>query len=118
MQLRIEHSGAVVVLKCSGRMVAGNGLKTLHRMATAQHASQLIVDLAEVPVVDAAGLGKLLHIREWCAAQGICLTLVHPTSHVREVLAVTALDSVLAVRSPEDEAEPDLLLRQYVCAES
>jgi anti-anti-sigma factor len=116
LQLSAQRSEDVAVLQCRGRMVAGEDLKELHRMATAQRAAGLVIDLREVETVDAAGLGTLLRVRQWCDSRGTSLKLVNLNRRVREVLALTALDSVIEVQSTvlDDEG----LLREWACAES
>jgi anti-anti-sigma factor len=117
LQLLVQHSGDIVLLKCKGRMVAGDGLKALQRTATAKRASGLVIDLGEVESLDAAGLGTLLRVRQWCNTQGMSLQLINPNKQAREVLAMTALDSVLEVH-PKSEADVEGLQREWACAEN
>jgi anti-anti-sigma factor len=118
LQLSAKRSGDKVVLQCTGRMVAGEGLKGLHKTATAQRAAVLVMDLRGVETVDAAGLGTLLRIRQWCSAQGTGLKLINLNRHVREVLALTALDSVIEVRPTEAAGDSGVLPREWACAET
>ena len=118
LQLLVQRSGETVVLKCSGRLVAGDGLDALQRTARAQRASVLLIDLAGADSLDAAGLGALLAVREWCASQTTVLKLLNPSQHVREILALTALDSVLEVRPEESESDLEVQMREWACAES
>jgi anti-anti-sigma factor len=118
LQLSIKRAGNMAVLQCAGRMVAGEGLKTLQKTASAQRAAGLIIDLRKVETVDAAGLGTLLRIRQWCNAQGMSLKLINLNRHVREVLALTALDSVIELQPAESSDEFQVLLREWACAES
>lgn len=118
LQFLTQRAGDIVVLQCTGRMVAGDGLKSLQRMAIAQRAAGLIVDLRGVESLDAAGLGTLLRIRQWCEAQGMSLKLINPSKQVREVLSLTALDSVIQLQPAESAREVEVLLREWACAES
>jgi anti-anti-sigma factor len=118
LQLLAQRVRNTVVLQCTGRMVAGEGLKGFQRTASAQRAAALIIDLQRVEAVDAAGLGTLLRIKQWCDAQGMNLKLINPGKHVQEVLALTALDSVLDVRPAESDSDVQALLREWACAES
>ena len=115
LQLLIQRSQDAVMLKCLGKMVAGEGLNLVQRTALAQHASSLTFDFSGVETLDAAGLGMLLRVRQWCDSQGTTLKLTHPNKHVREVLAVTSLDSVLEIypTSGEDVEAP----REWVYVE-
>lgn len=118
LQLLPQRSGHTVVLRCTGRMVAGEGLKALQTTAMAERGTGLVIDLRGVEALDAAGLGALIRVRQWCDAQGMNLKLINPNRHLREVLAVTALDSVLDVHPMEDEEELQALLREWACAET
>ncbi len=118
LQLSINRAGDVAVLQCAGRLVAGEGLKALQETATAQRAAGLIIDLRRVETLDAAGLGTLLRIRQWCDAQGMSLKLINFNRRVREVLALTALDSVIELQAAESADELQVLLREGACAES
>lgn len=118
LQLSAKRSGENVVLQCTGRMVAGEGLKGLQKAATTQRAAVLLMDLQAVEALDAAGLGTLLRIRQWCSAQGMGLKLINLNRHVREVLALTALDSVIEVHPTETAGDSGVLPREWACAET
>jgi anti-anti-sigma factor len=118
LRLLAQRSGDVVVLQCTGKIVAGEGLKGLQRTATTQRAAALIIDLRRVEVLDAAGLGTFLRIKQWCDAQGMNLKFVNPGKHVQEVLALTALDSVLDVLPAASDDDVQSLLREWACAET
>ncbi|HSB75761.1 MAG TPA: STAS domain-containing protein [Terriglobales bacterium] len=118
LQFVIERSGDMVVLQCRGRMVAGEGLNAFLRTATAQRGKTLVIDLRGADAVDAAGLGTLLRIRQWCDAQAMSLKLTNLNKHVREVLGLTALDSVMEVGTSKTASEDDGLLREWACAEN
>ncbi len=118
LQLSAKRSGENVVLQCTGRMVAGEGLKGLQKAATTQRATVLVMDLQGVEALDAAGLGTLLRIRQWCSAQGEGLKLINLNRHVREVLALTALDSVIEVHPTEAAGDSGVLPREWACVES
>lgn len=117
LQLSAQRSADMVVLRCTGRIVAGEAVVALHRTATAQRAAGMVIDLRGVEILDAAGLGTLLRIRQWCDSQGMKLKLVNPNKHVREVLAVTALDSVLLVHPTENDSDLQALRHEWACAE-
>jgi anti-anti-sigma factor len=84
-----ERIGDVVTLHCKGRIVLGDETAILCK-ALGQKMSSIILDLAEVDAIDAAGLGALISLQ----AAGIYLKLMNPTEQVRETLRLTHLDSV------------------------
>jgi anti-anti-sigma factor len=100
LTVTVQSLGDVPVLRCVGRIVRGD--ETALICATVQlQARNLILDLTEIDAIDAAGIGLLVSLQ----AAGFYLTLMNPTAHVREVLTVTKLDSILEIcetRSTQD----------------
>jgi anti-anti-sigma factor len=92
LKLTVEDLGEVVILHCSGRIVRGSETAILCA-ALKQSGRDLILDLAQVESVDAAGIGVLLSLQ----AAGIYLKLTDPNEHVREVLKITELDTVFEI---------------------
>ena len=66
-----------------------------------QEAKQLILDLEGVQTMDGAGMGLLAFLAGWSRVVGIQLKLVNPSRHVRELLELTNLDSVLDIGGSE-----------------
>lgn len=87
-----ESMGDVVTLRCVGRIVRGQETAILCA-AVQQHARNLVLDLAGVDAMDAAGIGVLVSLQ----AAGIYLKLANPSRQVREVLRVTKLDTVFEI---------------------
>jgi len=92
-----ERLGDVVTLRCAGRIVRGQETAILCA-AVQQHRRHLVLDLAGVDAIDAAGVGLLVSLQ----AAGIYLQLLNPSKPVREVLRMTHLDSVFEIQSTED----------------
>jgi anti-anti-sigma factor len=92
LQVRIEKFGTTAILHCSGRIVRGHE-SALLCAAVRQNASRVILDLAEVEAIDAAGVGALLSLQ----AAGVYLQLLDPTNAVQEVLRLTRVDTVLEI---------------------
>lgn len=99
LTVTIEHLGDVVTFRCVGKIVRGQETAILCA-AVQQHGWNLVLDLAGVDAIDAAGIGLLLSLQ----AAGIYLKLLNPTKQVREVLRVTQLESVFEIyESPSTE---------------
>jgi anti-anti-sigma factor len=62
--------------------------------AVRRHGRDIILDLANVDALDAAGIGAFISLQ----AAGVYLTLSNPNVHVREVLRITGLESVFEIR--------------------
>lgn len=118
LHFSIRRSEDTAIVRCTGRLVAGQGLKNLYSTAIAQQASGLVLDFEGIRALDAAGIGTLLRIRQWCGAQGMSLKLINLNARVREVLALTALDSVVELKSGEPADDSQGLLREWACAEN
>ncbi len=102
LTVTIEHLGDVVTLRCAGRIVRGEETAILCA-AVQQHERTLILDLAGVDAIDAAGIGLLVSLQ----AAGIYLKLVNPARQVREVLRLTQVESVFEIC--ESQATDDTL---------
>ena len=101
--INTEQTGDVAVLQCAGRMVRAQALSLLKDAVTSLSRLRLVVlDLSEVEMVDASGLGVLVSLHNWACAKGIQLKLVNPSKLVRQMLELTKLTSVLHTSSVED----------------
>ena len=70
-------------------------------------ASTIVLDLAEMTFLDAAGLRVLVRVRRGLDAAGGTLRLINVRPSVRRVLTLTGLTSYLGVEpGPEDGATP------------
>ena len=84
-------------------MVAGEDTRALRDGVTHADGERLLVlDLAEVDAIDAAGLGLLVFLHTSASIAGKELKLINPTQRTRKLLALTNLDSVLEICLPQD----------------
>ena len=101
--INAEQTGDVVVLQCVGRMVRAQALSLLKDAVTSLSQLRVVVlDLSEVEMLDAGGLGVLVSLHNWACAKGIQMKLVNPSKLVRQMLELTGLTSVLHISSVED----------------
>ena len=104
LNVRVENQGKSVVLHCVGRIVRGEETALLCA-AVQQTGRDVVLDLAAVDAIDAAGIGVLVSLQ----AAGIYLTLANPGRQVREMLTVTHVDSIFEIhrsRHAEEIAAP------------
>jgi anti-anti-sigma factor len=100
----IENSGNVVILHCSGRMVAGEEPWTLFNTVISLKDKRVVVlDLTKVSKTDAHGLGVLVFLKQWATGAGVRLELI-PSKPVLELLHLTGLDSILEIRPAKNIA--------------
>lgn len=99
----MEQTGDVAVVQCAGRMVRAQALSLLKDAVTSLSQLRVIVlDLSEVEILDAGGLGILASLHNWAGVNAIQLKLVNPSKPVRQMLELTRLTSVLHISSVED----------------
>jgi anti-anti-sigma factor len=100
LEIRTERRGKIVVHHCSGRIDIGEALTRLRESVVSELGARTIVlDLARVKAIDAAGLGLLMFLHTRTAERGCELKLCAPSPPVANALVLTRLDSVLTVCS-------------------
>lgn len=97
VRLEIHHSPQAAVLRCSGRIVHGDGADDLLRAVMSQDKPHIQIDLSGVNAIDARGLGVLVALERWARATDRKIQLTNATTRVREVLESTGLNTVLQV---------------------
>ncbi len=102
LNVTIQHSEDVAVLRCVGRIVAGDEANILRKAVLSQVNSRTVVlDLTRVDAIDGGGMGVLVFLQGWARATEVDLKLMNPTSRVRELFELTNLDSVFEIFSSE-----------------
>lgn len=106
LYINTDQIGDVAVLRCAGRMVRTQGLSLLRDAVISLSQLRVIVlDLSDVEMLDAGGMGLLVFLHNWACENGIQLKLVNPSKLAREMLELTALASVLHISSVDDIIE-------------
>jgi anti-anti-sigma factor len=100
--VHVEKLGDVAVLHIQGKIVYGDATTSLREAVFAQAgASAVLLDLAQVEIIDAGGLGALLELRKWTQSKGIEFRLMNVTRLVEQVLEITSLDTVFEISCRE-----------------
>ena len=87
-----------VLLRCTGRIVAGEEVNILRSVALAQSdRKEIVLDLANVSTLDGAGIGILAFLQGRTRSTGQRLRIQNPSARVRELLELTNLDSVIEI---------------------
>jgi len=96
--IMIANSGDTTIVSLSGRIVCGIGSELL-RETLARCASQstrhVVVDLAGLTTLDAAGLGHLAYYYGQFQFAGIRMQVIHPRSWIKEMFRMTGLTRLL-----------------------
>jgi anti-sigma B factor antagonist len=95
LHLEIERKGSTVVVKCSGKLIAGVNDILYNRVKELLPDTKIVIlDLKDLTRMDSMGLGTLVRIYVSCKSAGVTLELMHLSKQVRELLGLTNLMSV------------------------
>jgi anti-anti-sigma factor len=103
LKVHAKNLGSVAVLCLRGRIVNGDTAALREAVNSQLDVNAVVLDLARVSTIDAAGLGVMLELREQAESKGVRFQLMNVTTLVRRVLEVTRLDSVFEITSRREE---------------
>ena len=89
--------GDTTLFRCAGRLVSGTAPHLRDAVLIQSHARAVVLDLAEIGSIDAAGVGILVSLRAAAQANGVAFKLMNLTPRVEEVLELTNLRDVFEV---------------------
>src|SRR6187397_2505272 len=107
MQIEQRAVGDVVVLDLKGRVTLGEGdemLKDKVNSLLNQSQKKIVLNLAEVPYIDSAGLGEVVRTFTTVSRQGGQLKLVYLTKRITDLLSITKLLTVFETFENEADA--------------
>ena len=106
MKISGRQSADVTILDVSGRVVAGEAelLRAGVRDLLARGEKNIILNLADVPYIDSAGIGELVSALVAVRRESGRLALLSLSRRVREVLMTVKLLAVFQVFDNESEA--------------
>ena len=99
LKVHAKKSDSVEILCLEGQIINGDTEALRRAVALAPDASDIILDLSNVTLVDAHGLGVLLQVREQALASGIHLELINVNEKLSRVFEITRLDTVFEIHS-------------------
>lgn len=91
LNLDIQILGDVAVLRCAGRITVEDSAELREAVLTPPDIRTVVLDLAGVTSVDAAGLGTLVSLRNWATETGVQFKLMNLAPLVEQVLEITNL---------------------------
>jgi len=96
LSLDIERSGDQVVVRCHGKLVAGdcNALYSRVRQLIPD-AKCIVLDLTDLMHMDSMGLGTIVRLYVSAKSAGCRLQLINVGPRIRQLLGITNLLSVL-----------------------
>ena len=107
MQIEERAVGDVMVLDLKGRITLGEGdelLKDKVNSLINQGQKKLLLNLADVPYIDSAGLGEIVRTYTTVSRQGGSLKLLNLTKRITDLLSITKLLTVFETFDSEPDA--------------
>jgi anti-sigma B factor antagonist len=107
MEIGVRERDGVTILEPNGRITLGAAEQELgeavHR-ALEGTSRNLLVDMQHVPLIDSAGIGRLLAARTTAVNRGGNLKLLRLPPAMHDLLQVTQLLMIFDIFDDEDEA--------------
>jgi anti-sigma B factor antagonist len=107
MQIAERVVSDVVILDVKGRITLGEGdelLKDKVNTLVNQGKKKIVLNLADVPYVDSAGLGEIVRTYTTVSRQGGSLKLLNLTKRISDLLSITKLLTVFETFDTEKDA--------------
>jgi anti-sigma B factor antagonist len=107
MQISERAVGDVMLVDLKGKITLGEGdelLKDKVNSLINQGQRKIVLNLADVPYLDSAGLGEVVRAYTTVSRQGGALKLLGLTKRITDLLAITKLLTVFETFDSEDEA--------------
>ena len=107
MQIEERQSGEVTILDLKGKVTLNEGdevLKDKINSLILQDKKKILLNLAEVPYIDSAGLGEIVRTYTTVSRQGGQLKLVNLTKRITDLLMITKLLTVFETFDVEQDA--------------
>ena len=107
MEIEQRPSGDVMILDLKGKLTIGSGdelLKDKIHSLIQQGHRKLVLNVADVPYVDSAGLGAIVSSYTTVSREGGSLKLLGLTSRIKDLLAITKLLTVFDTYESESDA--------------
>src|SRR3569832_1990354 len=107
MQIEERMVGDVVLLDLKGKITLGEGDELLKDKVNSlgnQGHKKIVLNLADVPYIDSAGLGEVVRTYTTVSRQGGSLKLLNLTKRVTDLLSITKLLTVFETFDTEADA--------------
>jgi anti-sigma B factor antagonist len=92
------------VMKLAGPLVLKN-IFDFQPAVRGETAPLLVLEMADVPYVDSAGIGALVNVHVSCQRAGRKLALAGINKRSRDVLAITQVESLFRIYDTVEQAE-------------
>jgi len=116
LEVHAKKLDTVEILRLEGRIVNGETDILRSAVQSASGRRRLILDLSNVTLVDAHGLGVLLQLREQALTQGISFKVVNVSRSLYRLFEITRLNTVFDITVGVPFAPDITAQRQLVAA--
>lgn len=99
LKVHAKKLNAVEILSLEGQIINGDTETLSSAVESASDAGDIILDLSNVTVIDAHGLGVLLQLREHTLANGIHFKLMNMSERLSRVFEITRLNTVFEINN-------------------
>jgi anti-sigma B factor antagonist len=106
MKIEERAVGGVTVLDLQGKMLIGEGDELLREkinQLVENGTQKIVLNLAEVPYVDSAGLGEIVRCYTTVSRKNGKLKLLNLTKRIHDLLSITKLLTVFETYDTEEE---------------
>ena len=97
LKVHAKKLNAVEILSLEGQIINGDTEILRSAVELVPHSSDVILDMSNVTLVDAHGLGVLLQLREQSLASGIHFELINVSENLSKVFEITRLNTVFEI---------------------
>ena len=107
MQIHQRSVGDVTIIDMGGKMTLGEGDELLRDKVNSliqQGQKRIVLNLAEVPYIDSAGLGEIVRTYTTVSRNGGSLKLLNLTKRIQDLLSITKLLTVFETFESEADA--------------
>lgn len=107
MKIEERAVGGVTFLDLQGKMLIGEGDELLREkinQLVENGTQKIVLNLADVPYVDSAGLGEIVRCYTTVSRKNGKLKLLHLTKRIHDLLSITKLLTVFETYDTEEEA--------------
>jgi anti-sigma B factor antagonist len=107
MHIEQRSVGDVTIIDLKGKMTLGEGDELLRDKVNSlvqQNLKKIVLNLAEVPYIDSAGLGEIVRSYTTVSRQGGQMKLLNLTKRIIDLLTITKLLTVFETFENENDA--------------
>lgn len=97
LKINTKKLGAVKVLCLEGQIINGETETLRSAVQAVSGTSDIILELSNVSIIDAHGLGVLLQLREHTLARGFRFELMNVGGPLNRILEITRLNTVFEI---------------------